>query len=218
MAGEEVSFELVHGAPGEQHHTRLTYVPLHLGTGALDGFVTVTQDITRQKQEEVRLKALAQQDALTGLFNRAGFEEALQGMQDTGQSLAVLYIDLDFFKPVNDTYGHPVGDEVLRSFGERLTHLVRPTDYVARLGGDEFAIALTGLPDGEHAALLAEKVLAAAMHPFEIGQWVVHVAASVGVAYCKAGQVDWREVVARSDQKLLQVKASGRGRQFLDTR
>ena len=218
MAGEEVSFELVHGAPGEQHHTRLTYVPLRISSGALDGFVTVTQDITRQKQEEVRLKALAQKDALTGLFNRAGFEEALEGMQDTGQSLAVLYIDLDLFKPVNDTYGHPVGDEVLRSFGERLTHLVRPTDYVARLGGDEFAIALSGLPDGQHAALLAEKVLAAAMRPFEIGQWVVKIAASVGVAHSKAGQVDWREVVARSDQKLLQAKAAGRGRQFSDNR
>jgi diguanylate cyclase (GGDEF)-like protein/PAS domain S-box-containing protein len=218
MRGEEVTFELAQGAPGEQRHTQVTYVPLQLSTGAVEGFVTVSQDITRQKQEEVRLKALAQKDALTGLFNRAGFEEALQGMQDTGLSLAVLYIDLDRFKPVNDTYGHPVGDEVLRAFGQRLTHLVRPTDYVARIGGDEFAIALSGLPDNEPAQKLAETVLVAARRPFEIGRMVVVVGASVGVAYGEQGQVNWRDVVSRSDQKLLQAKAAGRGRQVSEAR
>ncbi len=218
LLGEEVTFELAQGGPGEQRYTQITYVPLRLSTGKVDGYVSVAQDITRQKLEEVRLKALAQKDALTGLFNRAGFEEALQGMEATGQSLALLYIDLDLFKPVNDTYGHPVGDEVLRSFGQRLTHLVRPTDFIARMGGDEFAIALSGLPDGDHAGALAEKVLAAAKRPFEIGQFVVIVSASVGVAYSEPGQVDWRELVARSDQKLLIAKAAGRGRQFSETR
>jgi diguanylate cyclase (GGDEF)-like protein len=86
------------------------------------------------------------------------------------------------------------------------------------MGGDEFAIALSGLPDGDHAGALAEKVVAAAKRPFEIGQLVVIVSASVGVAYSEAGQVDWRELVARSDQKLLMAKAAGKGRQFSETR
>jgi diguanylate cyclase (GGDEF)-like protein/PAS domain S-box-containing protein len=212
LEGQEVSFQLEQNGADERRFWEITCVPLRLGNGQLDGFVTVSQDITKQKHEEVRLKGLAQRDALTGLLNRAGLEEALEALPPTGTSLAVLYIDLDFFKPVNDTYGHPVGDEVLRQFAKRLEPLVRPTDLVARLGGDEFAIAVPRLPSMLNAQGVAKKVLAAAKSPFEIGQLSVKIDASVGVAFDQLDTVPWRKLLARADEQLLAAKAAGRGR------
>jgi diguanylate cyclase (GGDEF)-like protein/PAS domain S-box-containing protein len=213
LDGQEVSFQREVLVAGKPAHFEITYVPLRLASGVLDGFVAVSQDITRQKQEEFRLKGLAQRDGLTGLLNRAGFEEELEAMQPAGLAMAVLYVDLDFFKPVNDTYGHPVGDEVLRQFAQRLTHLVRPTDIVARLGGDEFAIAVPGLPSRLHAQVVAEKVLLAAKTAFEVGPGGVTIDASVGVAYAEPGQSSWRSLIERADRQLLAAKAAGRGRQ-----
>jgi diguanylate cyclase (GGDEF)-like protein/PAS domain S-box-containing protein len=215
--GQEVSFPMEHAVAGVTRSLAVTYVPLRLDGGGLDGFVTVTLDITQQKQEEQRLKALAQRDALTGLLNRAGFESALGEPHNVGLSLALLYIDLDHFKPVNDTHGHAVGDEVLKRFAERLSHLVRPTDFVARLGGDEFAVAVLGLPARANAAAVADKVLAAACTPFAIGPLEVVIGASVGVAYAEAHEADWRRLVTQADKQLLRAKAGGRGRQFTET-
>ena len=217
LRGQEVNFQLEDDRAGKKRWLEITYVPLRLGTGEADGFVTVTQDITRQRQEQLRLKGLAQRDALTGLLNRAGFQEALDGLESSAASLAVLYIDLDRFKPVNDRHGHPAGDEVLRLFAQRLSHLVRPSDWVARLGGDEFAIAVPGLPTGGMAQVLASKVLEAANAAFEIGPVHIHIGASIGVAHAAAGTVAWRELLARADEQLLRAKAAGRGRQSGDT-
>jgi diguanylate cyclase (GGDEF)-like protein/PAS domain S-box-containing protein len=218
LHGKQVGFQVEHTIAGEQRSLDITYVPLRLDSGQLDGFVTVALDITQQKQEEQRLTALAQRDALTGLLNRAGFESALSEPHNAGLSLALLYIDLDHFKPVNDTYGHPVGDEVLKRFAERLSHLVRPTDLVARLGGDEFAIAVPGLPGRANAITVAEKVLAAARTPFEIGPLNVRIGASVGVAFAEPDGVDRQRLVVQADEQLLLAKAAGRGRQSTDWR
>ncbi len=217
MRGEGVTFELEQHAAGSHRIFSITYVPLHLATGELDGFVAVSQDVTGQKLEEARLKRLAQRDPLTGLLNRSGFEDALNALEPATTPLAVLYIDLDRFKPVNDNYGHPVGDEVLRLFAERLTHLVRPSDLVARLGGDEFAIAIPGMPASTTAKVVADKVLGATAAPFEIGQLDVNIGVSIGVAFEDAGVYDWRNVVGRADEKLLMAKSKGRGRQFGET-
>ncbi len=218
MHGQQVSFQIEQTIAGADRHLAITYVPLRLDSGQLDGFVTVALDITQQKQEEQRLTALAQRDALTGLLNRAGFESALREPHNAALSMALLYIDLDHFKPVNDTYGHPVGDEVLKRFAERLSHLVRPTDLVARLGGDEFAVAVLGLPARSNAASVADKVVAAARLPFEIGPLEVVIGASVGVAFAEAGDADSQRLVVQADEQLLRAKAAGRGRQFTETR
>ena len=192
----------------------ISYLPLRLETGEFDGFVVVTNDVTYQKREEGRLRHLAHRDPLTGILNRAGFESHLDRaiQAGSGASLALLYIDLDHFKPVNDTHGHPAGDEVLRIFAHRLVNLVRPTDAVARLGGDEFAIALTGAKERANAHAVAEKVLAAARSPFNIGPALVQINASIGVAFEASPETGWQDLVARADTKLLAAKAEGKGR------
>lgn len=214
LAGETVSYEKDYRDRQGARHLGVSYIPLWLREGGVDGFVAVAQDITQHKQEAVRLLQLTQRDPLTGLLNRTGFKEHLERrMQDpSAGSLAVLYIDLDHFKPVNDRHGHAVGDQLLQAFGRRLLGLVRPSDAVARLGGDEFAVVLSGLRESANADRVAEKLVAAAHLPFEVGALRLHVGASVGVAFGIDPEGGWRELVARADAMLYRAKASGRGR------
>ena len=214
LRGEAVQFEKAYPARGPTHHLSISYIPLWLETGEVDGFVAVVQDITQQKQEELRLLQLTQRDQLTGLLNRAGFEEHLERQIGLGfgASLALLYIDLDHFKPVNDRHGHPVGDQVLQNFAQRLQKLVRPDDAVARLGGDEFAIVLSNVRASANAMAVAEKVVAAARAPFGIHALQLHIGASVGIAFGVDAADGWRSLVERADARLYQAKAAGRGR------
>jgi diguanylate cyclase (GGDEF)-like protein/PAS domain S-box-containing protein len=218
LAGEAVTFTLDYPGTDGSIYLSLSYVPLHLDNGAVDGFVVVIQDVTGHKREALRLLELAQHDPLTGLLNRAGLEQylALDVLAGRGRSIAVLYIDLDHFKPVNDRYGHPVGDELLRLFAQRLRNLVRPTDAVARLGGDEFVIVLLGIDEPGNAQLVADKVLAAAREPFHIGAQLLRVGASVGVAHGIDATHEWRDLVVRADAQLLIAKAAGRGRLMVE--
>jgi diguanylate cyclase (GGDEF)-like protein/PAS domain S-box-containing protein len=215
LEGETVHFALDYPSPDGVTYLALSCIPLRLESGALDGFIGISQDITQQKREEVRLTQLAQRDPLTGLLNRSGFEQGLELLraQSGATGLAVLYIDLDGFKPVNDRHGHPAGDRVLETFARRLAALVRPSDLVARLGGDEFAIAMASLPHAVLAQAVADKVLAAASTPFDIGPRAVELGASVGVAYAASAGTPWRELLARADARLLEAKAAGKGRQ-----
>jgi diguanylate cyclase (GGDEF)-like protein/PAS domain S-box-containing protein len=219
MAGEPVVFELDDVGPEGSTHVAVSYVPLRLETGQVDGFVVVTQDATAQKREALRLLELSQRDPLTGLLNRTGFEQYLERnlLEGGGASLALLYIDLDRFKPVNDQHGHAAGDQVLRLFSQRLVKLVRPTDAVARLGGDEFAVALAGTHEPANAHGVADKVLAAAHAPFKMGDLVVSIGASVGVAYSVDPVSGWADLLERADAKLLIAKAAGKGRQAGET-
>ena len=215
LAGEPVNFVLDYPSPDGTTYVEIGYVPLRPYGGAAEGFVVVTQDVTQQKVEESRLIGLAECDPLTGLLNRAGFERYLDRAlaEGNGASLALLYIDLDHFKPVNDQHGHPVGDHVLQVFAKRLMNLVRPTDAVSRLGGDEFAIALLGAKERTNAQSVADKVLAAATAPFHVGGLEITVGASVGVAFDVCPVNGWQDLVKRADAKLLVAKAAGRGRQ-----
>ncbi len=214
LAGETVSFEKDYPTRNGGTHLAITYIPLWLDSGAVDGFVSVALDVTQHKQEEVRLLQLSHCDPLTALLNRAGFEQYLERkLQDGGgPTLALLYVDLDHFKPVNDQHGHPVGDQVLQLFGARLRGLVRPTDAVARLGGDEFAVVLSGVREMANAQTVADKVIAATQAPFEVGELRLNVGASVGVAIGADPQTGWRDLVARADALLYRAKQAGRGR------
>jgi diguanylate cyclase (GGDEF)-like protein/PAS domain S-box-containing protein len=213
MAGETVNFEKTYAHRSEGRHLGISYIPLR-NSGLVEGYVAVATDITEHKEEKSRLMQMAQRDALTGLFNRVGFEAYLQEKTAQGgaDSLALLYIDLDHFKAVNDTYGHPVGDQLLRQFAQRLHRLVRPTDAVARLGGDEFAVALAGVRQRQNAEAVADKIVRAAQEPFEIGALLLRVGASVGVAFKADEESGWQGLVERADNRLYQAKSDGRGR------
>ncbi|RQP25926.1 sensor domain-containing diguanylate cyclase [Piscinibacter terrae] len=217
LAGEAVSFTLDY--PGDQGttHLSLTCIPLKLD-GEVDGFVGIGQDVTVQRREQDRLTHLAERDPLTGLFNRAGFEQRVERKvaMGEGESLALLFIDLDHFKPVNDRLGHLAGDRLLQGFARRLGEAVRGSDVVARLGGDEFAVLLAGVRDEATARAVAEKVLAAANQPFDLEGGTVRVSASVGVAFSARSDANWRELLARADALLYQAKAAGRGRQMVE--
>jgi diguanylate cyclase (GGDEF)-like protein/PAS domain S-box-containing protein len=213
--GESVQFELDYASRDGGVSRSISYVPLPGKEGSPEGFVVVSNDITSQKRESRRLLELSQRDSLTGLLNRAGLDDYLRqwtSVVSTGE-VAVLYIDLDNFKPVNDQYGHAAGDEVLRCFAERLQSLVRPSDAVARLGGDEFAVALVDLPGHDTAEAIASKVIAAAIMPFGVVGGTILVGASVGIAYGLGAGEHWKDLVDRADEKLIVAKSSGKGRQ-----
>lgn len=215
LAGESVQFERAYDAGSGPTHIAVSYIPLWMDSGKVDGFVAVLQDISQHKRKEVRLLQLAQRDALTGLLNRSGFEQQMEQVvaDGNGASVALLYIDLDHFKPVNDQYGHPVGDQVLQQFAQRLSALVRPSDSVARLGGDEFAILLTDVRAGANASMVADKVIAASHAPFAVAEHVLHIGASVGVAFGADAEAGWPDLVKRADAMLYEAKNTGRGRQ-----
>jgi diguanylate cyclase (GGDEF)-like protein len=213
MAGEAVNFERSFPERQTGRHLGISCIPLRDGD-TITGFVVVSQDITPHKEEAARLARLAERDPLTGLLNRAGFETYLDQRlhEGTADSLALLYIDLDRFKPVNDTHGHAAGDELLRQFAQRIQALVRPTDAVARLGGDEFAVVLNGVREQAHAELVADKILHAAHEPFQVGELSLRIGASVGVAFNAEHQTSWQSLVEHADSKLYEAKAAGRGR------
>ncbi len=218
LAGEAVHFERDFTEGDRSRHMAVSYVPLRLPDGSIDGFVSVAHDITAHKHEAGRLRHLSERDGLTGLLNRAGLENYLQRQLKAGAAtgLALLYIDLDRFKPINDQHGHGIGDQVLQHFAQRLQKLVRPSDAVARLGGDEFIIVLAGVADAAPARSVADKVLAAAAAPFKLGELQLSVAASVGVALGADASADGQDLLQRADAMLYRAKQAGRGQHALD--
>jgi diguanylate cyclase (GGDEF)-like protein/PAS domain S-box-containing protein len=173
-------------------------------------------DVTERKQAEARIQHMAHHDALTGLPNRILFHqrlgEALTRIARSGGKLAVLCLDLDQFKGVNDTLGHPIGDRLLKVVAERLNSCVQESDLVARLGGDEFAIIMPEIDSPRGAETLANRVIEELGSAFEIDGHEVIVGASVGIAIAP-GDGNAADVLLRNaDMALYRAKADGRGR------
>lgn len=167
------------------------------------------------KASELRLEFMAHHDALTGLYARSMLEDRMQQAfaraQRYGSHFAVLFCDLDNFKPINDQFGHAAGDAVLRQVAQRLSAGRRQTDTVARLGGDEFVILLTELDQPHEAALnVARQLLAALGQPFCVAGHAVTLGASIGIALYRAGSISAAELMSQADQAMYQAKREGK--------
>ncbi len=174
--------------------------------------IASVSDITVSRQAEARNRYLAFHDTLTGLPNRILLKERIeQALVRRGHGCALLYIDLDRFKEVNDTHGHPAGDELIQEFARRLSGIVRASDTVARLGGDEFAILLADTSKDPNAHEVCRRVLVAAGRAFELTGIQVRVGASIGVVLTGMETVEESELQRRADVALYQAKSEGRG-------
>ncbi|KRQ17442.1 GGDEF domain-containing protein [Bradyrhizobium manausense] len=160
------------------------------------------------------MSRVAIKDALTGLANRAAFDDALAERLSSGAAIIAM-IDLDCFKPVNDTYGHDAGDEVLKSVAARIVAQLDNRHLVARLGGDEFAILFHPALDSADATRAAKEVVLALQTPFGIANANVTIGASIGVAAAIDGE-DSRALKRRADDRLYDAKRGGRGRVWSD--
>jgi diguanylate cyclase (GGDEF)-like protein len=179
------------------------------------GFVDTFTDITGQRRAEAQIAHMALHDPLTDLPNRVLFRQRLENALhrvSRGESCAVLCLDLDQFKGVNDTLGHPVGDTLLKAVTDRLRHIVRPTDTVARLGGDEFAIVQSGLDHPAAATALATRLLRELSTPFEVAGHQIVIGVSVGVAIAPGDGSDPDVLLKSADIALYQAKSDGRNR------
>jgi diguanylate cyclase (GGDEF)-like protein len=183
----------------------IVYKPLVNG-----GWVATLEDITERTLANERIAHMAHYDALTDLPNRALFREQLERELKRGESLAVLYIDIDEFKSVNDSLGHPVGDELLRAVGSRLRQCVRETDLVARLGGDEFAIVQTSLGDPTDVTDLVERIYLAIREPYDCLGHQVTTDASIGIALAPRDASDLDKILRCADLAMYEAKADGR--------
>jgi diguanylate cyclase (GGDEF)-like protein len=174
------------------------------------GFVRTFTDVTERRRSEAQIMHLARHDALTGLANRVVFREALeQAIGEGERSFAVLGIDLDRFKVVNDTAGHPVGDRLLKMVAKRLKATLRDCDLAARLGGDEFAVIQREVSDPGEAGALAGRICQALARPYDIDGKPVFIGASVGIALADGSSAD--AMLKAADLALYEVKADGRG-------
>ena len=176
------------------------------------GWRGVVADVTQKVQSERLLRTLAHTDSLTGLANRFVLRDALAQVPRQGQRPALLSIDLDHFKSVNDSHGHSAGDELLVAVAQRLQTCVRPGDLVARLGGDEFAVLVPDAATASDPSALARRVIDRLSEPFDVGRRRLRVGASVGVVVCSDPAIGVDEVLVQADMALYAAKGSGRGR------
>jgi diguanylate cyclase (GGDEF)-like protein len=178
------------------------------------GWVATLEDITEEKRKEERIVHAAHHDALTGLPNRILFatqlEQALKRLR-SGKQLAVLYIDIDHLKRVNDTLGHPIGDELLKEIAGRLLNCIKDTDTAARLSGDEFAVIQSSIDPRSEAAALAVQIQEAIRTPVTIQGQEIVVDASVGIAIAADHGAELNELLKAADIALYEAKNSGRG-------
>ncbi|MBF0415364.1 MAG: diguanylate cyclase [Magnetococcales bacterium] len=191
------SFTAIDPTPGTGRHI--------IGTGV---------DISEKRLAEQKLQFLASHDSLTGLPNRVQFmEHLLIGMAQarrTGRHLAVMFLDLDRFKPINDTLGHEVGDQLLIAAAQRIRSSVREMDVVARIGGDEFTVLMTGFNEIDHVATSARKIVSNLGKTFEIGPHRCHIGTSIGISLFPAHADDPQILLKKADQAMYAIKEAGR--------
>lgn len=196
----------------EVRHLKNGRIVLVTSQPLLDGgWISIHEDITEERQTEKRIEWLACHDTLTELYNRAYFHQQLQGALAGGSEIAVLWIDLDGFNSVNDTFGQPVGDALLKSVARRLTRVVRKTDVLARLGGDEFALIRFGVATHEQLERLAQRLLATIGTEHRLLGRKVHITGCLSVAHAPEHGRTPDTIMKNADLALHYAKTSGRG-------
>jgi diguanylate cyclase (GGDEF)-like protein len=187
-----------------------TFQPMASG-----GTVVLLEDITERRNAEARISHLARYDELTALPNRVNFRDEMERLLAISHSAArlsaLLFIDLDQFKQVNDTLGHPCGDELLCAVADRLREMLRPEDFVARFGGDEFVVFQQNIKSEEDAAGLARRIVDRLSERYEIDNHLVEIGASVGIAMTTPMGISADTLMKNADMALYRAKADGRG-------
>ncbi len=201
---------------GETHVKSMTVSRIMDAQGGVHGYVMLFSDVTQRKQADDMIWRQANFDMLTGLPNRRMLRERLEHeMRQADRarcSLALLLLDLDHFKEINDTLGHQVGDDLLVESARRISACTRETDTVARLGGDEFIVILTRLTDARHAETVATKIIERLAEPFQLGDTVGYVSASIGITLYPQDAREADDLLKGADQAMYVAKRQGRNR------
>jgi diguanylate cyclase (GGDEF)-like protein/PAS domain S-box-containing protein len=214
LAGKKTDFAFAVERGGSKHYYNAAYIPQFDEDGQVVGVCSMINDITDLKKVELQLIKLARVDALTGLPNRVQFDDTLKKAiarsHRSGMAMALMYLDIDHFKTINDTYGHQAGDEALIEFSRRLSVSIRKTDHVARLSGDEFVIILEEMKSEGEAEIVAHKVIQAMEVAFSLAGTPYQVTTSIGIAILREDDSDPQTLLRRADQALYRAKKSGR--------
>lgn len=216
FSGEEVEYEFTIDGEGEagRRAFQTSYVPDVGESGAVEGVYGLIHEITKTKAVHTALQFAAATDTLTGIANRRRFDEQLvQSMQRTRVArapMALVYLDIDRFKAINDSLGHKTGDEVLKEFAARLMRSVRASDLVARLAGDEFVIIFEGVNGAAEVRQIGAKIVDAIRQPFELASGPLPVTTSVGIAIFREGALTPAQLLDLADQALYAAKGQGR--------
>lgn len=222
-SGMTSSFESRFASVGDDQGRDLAIsgCPVLNAEGAVDSITLTVVDVTERRQSELMIREMAQTDPLTSLLNRTTFMDMLPSLvainRRNGTHVALLYIDLDGFKNVNDTFGHQAGDEVLKVVAGKLLACIRESDFVARIGGDEFAVVLNNLHSPLGAASVAENILTTMSKPWKIDDQVVEIGVSIGIAIFDTEECNPPECLRNADMALYRCKhEGGNGYRFFD--
>lgn len=214
LAGNISHFEREVKQDHAVRYERVSYIPDVDAQDEVSGYYCFVENITQHKLVEAQLRKLVHVDGLTGIANRVQFEEKLEAAMRNSRHyhslMALMFLDIDHFKAINDSLGHQGGDEVLREFAQRLLKCVRDTDTVARLAGDEFVIILEGLPGIATALAIAREIIACMEREFNVVGSSYKVTTSIGVAIRRNEDHDPKALLRRADEALYRAKSAGR--------
>ncbi|SMC26351.1 PAS domain S-box-containing protein/diguanylate cyclase (GGDEF) domain-containing protein [Andreprevotia lacus DSM 23236] len=214
LGGQPWQGELIERAKDGHHYSvHQIITPLLDESGTISHFIAIQHDMSEQHAEQLRMQQLAYHDSLTGLPNRRQFlgllSRAIDNAARQHTALAVMFIDLDGFKNVNDTLGHAIGDALLIAVGERLCGAVRKTDLVARLGGDEFTVLVSHFSDASAVDVVANQLVSVIDEPFALEQHIVQTHASIGISLYPRDSDNVHDLLAKADAAMYRTKARG---------
>jgi diguanylate cyclase (GGDEF)-like protein len=213
LSGEMVAFERQLLVNDKLFHLDVRFIPDLTVTHEVRGFYVVVWNMTEQKNRELEYKRQASMDPLTGVYNKSFIIELLKQEikknKETNQSIAIMFLDIDYFKRINDNYGHLIGDEIIKFFAAKVRSVIRETDHIGRFGGDEFLLVLPDIRQLASVEKIAEKILVAIQMPFKIGALTFQLSTSIGIAFSQRSTCV--DLIKLADEAVYEAKAAGRG-------